>query len=122
MGRDGEIEADSDADVRELAAAIARRDAADVEAVMSTPAGRRVFNRLFEKGKIWESSMTGNSWTFFNEGGRNLALSFLADAAANPELWSAMMAEARSDPLKSRDAAAPMGKAITQEGDDPYED
>jgi hypothetical protein len=67
--------AEKDADLRRT------QDLEDIRTILDTPAGVRFFTRFFKAGKIFSTSMTGNSWTFFNEGGRNLALSFFADVA-----------------------------------------
>ena len=51
----------------------------DIKEILSRPSGVRFFRRLFEEGKIYSTTFTGNSYTFFNEGHRNLALMFFGD-------------------------------------------
>jgi hypothetical protein len=52
---------------------------ADLKSVLALPAGVRVFRKILDEGKMFSTSFTGNSATFFNEGARNLALKFFAD-------------------------------------------
>lgn len=64
----------------------------DVKKIVRTPEGSRFFKRLFSEGRIFHTTFTGNSNTFFLEGQRNLALKFLADVnAAAPECIPALM-------------------------------
>jgi hypothetical protein len=53
----------------------------DIRAILRLPAGAgvRFFRRMFDKGKVFHTTFTGNSQTFFLEGHRNLALIFFAD-------------------------------------------
>ena len=51
----------------------------DIKSIMTTPEGVRNFQCLMEDGKVFHSSMTGNAWTYFNEGSRSLALKKLAE-------------------------------------------
>lgn len=51
----------------------------DVKTVLSHPAGRRFFKRMFREAKMFSTTFTGNSHTFFLEGHRNLALMFFND-------------------------------------------
>lgn len=51
---------------------------ADMKAILSTPEGRRVWTWFAEQAGLNRSSFTGNSETFFREGGRNLGLIVLA--------------------------------------------
>lgn len=53
----------------------------DIKAVISTPHGFRFIRRLLTDGKIFHTSMTGNSYTYFNEGRRNLVLRYFEDIA-----------------------------------------
>ena len=46
----------------------------DLRNMLSTNEGINFFKHLMTDGKVFSTSMTGNSWTFFNEGARNLAL------------------------------------------------
>ena len=64
----------------------------DIKYLMETAQGVRFFKRLFEKGRIFHTSFTGNSQTFFLEGHRNLALQFFNDVAlACPEKIAELM-------------------------------
>lgn len=51
----------------------------DLKRILNTSAGIRYFRRLMEDGKMFTTSFTGNSATFFNEGMRNLALKVFAE-------------------------------------------
>ncbi len=53
----------------------------DVKTILDTPAGVRFFIRLMDEGRVFSTSFTGNSQTFFLEGHRNLALKFFNDVA-----------------------------------------
>lgn len=52
----------------------------DLKELLDIPAGRRFFKHFFIRAKLFHSSFTGNSWTNFNEGRRDLGLEFFADA------------------------------------------
>lgn len=51
----------------------------DIKTLMNMPVGIRFFKRFMEEGRVFHTSFTGNSQTFFLEGHRNLALKFLND-------------------------------------------
>lgn len=51
----------------------------DIKEVLAMPAGMRFMRRLMVEGKVFQTTFTGNSQTFFLEGHRNLALKFFAD-------------------------------------------
>lgn len=51
----------------------------DIKTILADPSGVRLFRRMFDTGKIFETTFTGNSNTFFLEGHRNLALMFFND-------------------------------------------
>lgn len=51
----------------------------DIKTILNTSAGLRFFKRLIKDGYIFNTSMTGSSYTFFNEGARNLVLKYFAD-------------------------------------------
>lgn len=62
------------------AAKLARhQELEDIKLLMSSGAGQRFMKRLMEDGKIFSTSFTGNSQTFFLEGHRNLALKYFKD-------------------------------------------
>ena len=71
----------------------------DIKAILDLPAGVRFFKTLFERGKVFQSTFTGNSHTFFLEGHRNLALMFFRDVCeAAPNMVAELMIEKkRSD-------------------------
>lgn len=51
----------------------------DIKDILATPPGLRFFRRLLSDGKIFATTFTGNSYTFFNEGARNLVLVYFDD-------------------------------------------
>jgi hypothetical protein len=51
----------------------------DIKYILNTDAGKRFFQRFFEDGHVFRTSMTGNSYTYFQEGERNLALRYFGD-------------------------------------------
>jgi len=64
----------------------------DLKQVLSTNEGKRFIWRYLEKCGVFTSSFTGNSETFFKEGGRNIGLQLLADVQeANIESLIEMM-------------------------------
>lgn len=69
-----------------------RLEVADFRAVMETKAGRRFIARLLEEAGVYRTSMTGNAWTYFNEGARNLGLKVLDKVNSHtPDLYPVMM-------------------------------
>lgn len=68
----------------------------DVKFILGTPQGVRFFRRLLESGRVFQTTFTGNSQTFFLEGHRNLALEFLADVVeATPDKITELMQPAK---------------------------
>lgn len=66
----------------------------DMKVVLSTRAGRRFVWRHLTNAGIFQSTFTGNSATFFNEGRRDIGLKMLAEVnAASPESYLLMMKE-----------------------------
>ena len=53
----------------------------DVKRILETPEGLRFFKRLMRLCHIFTTSFTGNSFTYFNEGQRNVGLYFVRDIA-----------------------------------------
>lgn len=51
----------------------------DIKTILQHPSGIRFFRRFMEEGKIFRTTYTGNSNTYFLEGARNLALKFFSD-------------------------------------------
>lgn len=72
------------------------RNDADMRALLKMPEGRRVMWRMLERGRMFATTFsTDAAVAAFQEGGRNAALSLLADIMqADPAAYGAMMAEA----------------------------
>ena len=51
----------------------------DIKEILSRPSGVRFFKRLLREGRIFQTTFTGNSYSYFNEGARNLVLKFFSD-------------------------------------------
>jgi hypothetical protein len=69
-----------------------KQELEDVRYLVKTPAGKRYFRKILERGSVFTTTFTGNSRTFFNEGMRNLALGILADVSeAAPEAITELM-------------------------------
>lgn len=51
----------------------------DIKAIIETPAGLRMFKKMMDAGRIFSTSFTGNSQTFFLEGHRNFAMKYFID-------------------------------------------
>lgn len=71
------------------------REIDDLRVVMSTVQGRRVINRIMEFCGMFRTSFTGNSYTFFNEGQRNVGLFLYGELQEVPDLYLDMIAEAK---------------------------
>lgn len=56
-----------------------KRDLSDLRFILETEQGRRFCRRILEEGKVFSSTFTGNSTTFFLEGQRSLALKLFDD-------------------------------------------
>ena len=52
---------------------------ADIKSIISRPDGMRFFRRLMGAGRVFQTTFTGNSQTYFLEGHRNLVLQFFND-------------------------------------------
>lgn len=64
----------------------------DLKNILANPSGIRLFKRMFTTAKIFETTFTGNSNTFFLEGHRNLALMFFNDIClASPNTIAKLM-------------------------------
>lgn len=62
------------------------RETQDLKRLLDLPEGRRFMRRLMGFCRVFETSMTGNSQTFFNEGMRNVGLMVIREIAeASPE-------------------------------------
>lgn len=67
---------------------------ADVYSFADTPSGRRVFFHLLAMCRMNQSSFTGTSQTFFNEGERNIGIKISALLEqAHPEAHILMLQE-----------------------------
>ena len=51
----------------------------DLRKILDTPEGIRFFKEFFSRGKVFNSTFTGNSQTYFLEGRRSFALEYFAD-------------------------------------------
>nr|DAH87135.1 MAG TPA: hypothetical protein [Caudoviricetes sp.] len=51
-----------------------RLDRDALQDVLQTRSGRWFIMRLFDSCHVFERTMTGNSWTYFNEGARDMGL------------------------------------------------
>jgi len=70
------------------------RELNDVRFILSSAQGRRFYWRLLSSSRMFETSFTGNSTTFFNEGMRNVGLIFMGDLSeADPDAYIKMMKE-----------------------------
>ncbi len=68
----------------------------DVRWLMSNRRGRNFAYRLLDVTGIYRTSFTGNSETFFKEGGRNVGLTFLNDLQRlTPDEYILMLKEHR---------------------------
>lgn len=81
---------------------IRARELADMAAVLQTKEGRRFVWRLLDAAGVFRTVMTGNSWTFFNDGMRSLGLSVytdLMDACPDrlKEMWNEAKAQKQED-------------------------
>lgn len=77
------------------------RDLGDVRWIVSTPQGRRFYWKYLKSCHVFETSFTGNSHTFFNEGERNVGLRLLAELNdADPEAYMKMLLEAKDETIK----------------------
>jgi hypothetical protein len=70
----------------------------DIRSVLATRQGRRFFWRTLIMCHVFETSFTGNSQTFFNEGERNIGLKLFADLnESDPEAYLKMLRESKGD-------------------------
>lgn len=69
-------------------------DAKDIHDIMTLPAGRRFIWRYLGLTKVFETSFTGNSETFFNEGMRAVGCTLLREVVLYaPKLYQQMISE-----------------------------
>jgi hypothetical protein len=73
-----------------------KRDLDDVRWLMEQARGRRFVWCQLERAGVYRTSMTGNSYTYFNEGRRDVGLQLLLDInEACPESFLLMLQEQR---------------------------
>jgi hypothetical protein len=78
-----------------------KQEIEDVREILKTPHGVRFMRRLMVEGRIFHSSFTGNSHTFYNEGWRGLALKILGDVSeASPNKLSEVLTEKKDEVKK----------------------
>lgn len=79
-------------------------EAEDMKWLMGSKRGRRIMWRLLEKTRIFRSSFTGNSETFFNEGMRNVGLMLMAQINETcPEQYTNMVQEQQENGRRNAD-------------------
>lgn len=70
----------------------------DTKWILSTRQGRRFFWKLLTQCHVFETSFTGNSQTFFNEGERNVGLKLISDLnESDPDAYLKMLKESKGD-------------------------
>lgn len=75
----------------------------DFKWLMADKRGRRYVWRLLSLTRVFQSSFTGNSHTFFNEGTRNVGLKILEDInSLCPERYLQMLQENKANESRSR--------------------
>lgn len=81
-------------------------EVADLQWLMASERGRRIVWRLLTEAGVFAISMTGNSWTFFNEGRRSVGNRLLADINDHcPAQYPLMVAEAQTRQRKSEEVS-----------------
>lgn len=66
----------------------------NIRKVLATNEGVEFFKGFFDRGRIFQTSFTGNSWTHFYEGKRSFALEImqdLIDAEVNPDIITKLL-------------------------------
>lgn len=62
------------------------QELSDLRILLNTEQGLRFFKRFFDEGRMFSSCMSGNSWTFYNCGQRDIVAQYFSDCAqACPE-------------------------------------
>jgi len=80
------------------AKALSDRDDADIVWLMKTEQGRRIMNRILSVSGFENLSMTGNSYTFFNDGKRAVGQPFYQAALhLCPQSFVEMIEEAKRE-------------------------
>lgn len=91
-----------EAQVKEAAIRVKRgrqQELMDVVFLLSDKRGRRFFWRYLTTCGVFKSSADNSgSWTYFNEGRRDIGLQLLADVdAASPESYAVMLRESKEE-------------------------
>lgn len=86
-------------DREEQVARARRQELDDTRRLLDMPEGRRFFRRMFGRGKLFETTFTGNAHGYFLEGHRNLVLTYLKDIceAAPDRVQELMTPEQRKE-------------------------
>ncbi len=75
---------------------VRERELLDVQKILETDFGRRFVWRYLGLAGVFQTSFTGNSTTFFNEGKRDIGLKLLTDVTqAKPDAYIQMTQEAK---------------------------
>ena len=84
-----------------------RQEEADTVWLMAHVEGRRIVWGELERAGVFRTSMTGDNWTFFNEGARNHGLRLLARVQGYcPDQYALMLKENRHAQVDRQPAAA----------------
>jgi hypothetical protein len=77
---------------------LSQRDDNDIIWLMKTPEGRRIMNRILTTSGFESLCMTGNSYTFFNDGRRSVGQPFYQSVLnLCPHAFIEMLKEAKSE-------------------------
>lgn len=70
----------------------------DLKEITSRKSGVRFIRHILEQGRVFQTTFTGNSHSFFLEGHRNLALKILNDVLeAAPEIAASLLVGDREE-------------------------
>jgi len=83
---------------KELAEYEQEREREELRYILDDPKGRRFLWRLLDYAGVYNSSFTGNSFTFFNEGRRDVGLFVLDEVTdADPDAYLEMQRESLNE-------------------------
>lgn len=93
------------------------RELEDVRRVLETDAGRRLVWRLLARAGVFEISFKGDAtWTFFNEGRRDMGLFLMGEVMdAKPEAYMQMSQEAQVEKKEADPEDGQAGDAQNKE-------
>jgi len=75
-----------------------KQELEDIKSILKTKPGLRFFKRFLKEGRLFQTTFTGNSQTFFLEGHRNLGLIFFNDICeAAPDKIAKLMINKKED-------------------------